>query len=683
MLCGGFDDGLSVGGQRTPYTPRVHPEPSLQIGPYRLVEQIGEGGMGVVWKARDTTLDRDVAIKFLPAAFARDPDRLARFEREAKAVAALAHPAILAIFGFGEQGGSAYAVTELLEGQTLREAMGAGPIAPRRAAEIAKAVADGLSAAHDRGIIHRDLKPENIFLTKDGRTKVLDFGLASFALAAGPAGEPSTASLTPTRTSLTTPGTVLGTTDYLSPEQVRGVAADTRSDIFSFGAVLYEMLSGRRPFRRDTAAETMTAILREDPPALAAAVPGVPAALDRVVTRCLAKRPEDRFPSAREIVVALDGAADEAPRKGRPRLIAAVVFAVVVIAAIAAWKGRALLGGTTVQPASQGASLSSIGEPPSAVPEANEYFEKGLFFMRAQLDIPRARQMFDRAIELDPSFGSARAMLALLSIIAIHEGYSNDGALLYRSESDARNVLAKQPDLPSAHGALGAALLYLNRKEQAQQELETALRLDAQSQAGSGWLALADRLGGRFDEAEARARKILVAVPLFWAARMILSDALFEAGHIDEAHREIEKVFEQDPKNLWALRAMARVHLYQGDTAGARTMLEGISAATHPNFRVRILWALLLAREGKGEQAVAALDPEVLKYAGIGMFVPPLVAEIYALAGKTDEALDWLDRGVRNGDERSAWFRRDEFLASIRSQPRFQLIMDAIDRGRR
>jgi len=660
----------------------MHPEPGLQIGPYRLVEKIGEGGMGVVWKARDTTLDRDVAIKFLPAAFARDPDRLARFEREAKAVAALAHPAILAIFGFGEQDGSAYAVTELLEGQTLREAMSVGPIAPPRVAAIARAVAEGLEAAHDRGIVHRDLKPENIFLTKDGRTKVLDFGLASFVLVEGPAGEPSTGSHTPTRTSLTTPGTVLGTTDYLSPEQVRGVATDARSDIFSFGTVLYEMLSGRRPFRRHTAAETMTAILREDPPALAA-VPGLPASLDRLVTRCLAKRPEDRFSSARAIVVAIDGTADAIPRTGRSRVVAAVVLTMIAVMAIAVWKGRVLLAGKTTEPPTPGVSLSSIGEPSSANAEANEYFEKGLLFMRVQLDIPRAQQMLARAIELDPSFGSARAMRALLSIVAIHEGFSNDGTYVYRSESDLRDVLTKEPGLPSAHSALGGALLYLNRKEQALQELETALRVDPWNPAGALWLVFADRLCGRFEQAEGRARKTLAAVPLFWAARIGLADVLFEDGRIDEAHREIEKVFEQDASNLAARRAMARIHIYQGDTAGARKMLEAISAATHPNFRVRLIWALLLAREGQGKQAVAVLDPEVLKYGGLGMFAPATVAEIYALSGQTDQALDWLDRGVRNGDERSSWFRRDEFLASIRSQPRFQLILEAIDRGKR
>ncbi len=659
----------------------MHPEPGLRIGPYRLLEQIGEGGMGVVWKARDTALDRDVAIKFLPAAFARDPERGARFQREAKAVAALSHPGILAIYGFGEHEGSAYAVTELLEGQTLRAALAEGPLAPARVTEFARQIARALASAHDRGIIHRDLKPENVFLTRDGHVKILDFGLAAYVDPAGALGAPADASLSPTRTSLTTPGTVLGTIDYLSPEQVRGVAADARSDIFSFGSVLFEMLTGRRPFRRDTPAETMTAILREEPPATSGLSPG----LAGIVRRCLGKSPGERFASARDLAAALDATADAPQHARRPRALPAVVVTVAVVAAIAglvAWKGRTLLERGGPPAADHPASLSSIGEAPSPNAEANEYFEKGLLFLRAQLDVPRARKMLDRAIELDPTFGSARAMRALTNVIAIHEGSANDGGLVYASERDIRDILASQPGLGSAHATLGATLLYLNRKEPARQELELSLQLNPQSQPGAAWLTIDDRHSGRPEAAEARARGILEGVPLFWFARIMLSDILFDEGRIDDAHREIEKVFEQDAANLSAARAMARLHLYQGDTRGARTILEGISAATHSNFRVRLLWALLLAREGKVDAAIAALDAETLKYAGIAMFAPAQVAEIYALCGRTDEALDWLDRAVRNGDERAAWFRRDAFLAGIQDQPRFRLILDSIERGK-
>ncbi len=655
------------------------PSPGLRVGPYFLISPIGEGGMGVVWKARDSALDRDVAIKFLPPALARDPVRLARFEREAKAAASVSHPGILAVYGFGEQDGSAYAVTELLEGRTLREALAGGTLSGREALDLARQIARGLAAAHDRGIVHRDLKPENIFLTRDGHAKILDFGLAYVVGAEGPEEDRST---TPTRTSLTTPGTVLGTTNYLSPEQVRGLAVNARSDVFSFGVVLYEMFAHRRPVERETPAETMTAILRDDPE-LGAPLPPL---LVAVVRRCLAKAPGARFASAREIADALDTPAGPASGGRRTRTVAGLAAAgalVALAAAVAIWKGRAPIGGAGTATGPPPASLSSIGEAPSRNAEANEYFEKGLLFLRAQLDLPRAQRMLDRAIEIDPTFGSARAMRSLSDLIAIHEGFVSDGGLLYAGEREMRDVIDGQPGLASAHATLGALLLYLNRKEQARTELEAALRLNPQSQPGLAWRTIADRLSGRPQEAEARARRILEGVPLFWAARIILSDILFDQGRVDDAHREIEKVFEQDAANLGAIRAMARVHVYQGDLAGARRMLEAIGAASHPNARVRLVWALVLARGGNADGAVAALDAPTLKYAEIGMFAQAQVAEIYALAGRSAEAMDWLDRAVRSGDERSGWLRQDAFLDGVRTHPRFALILDAIERGKR
>ena len=233
-----------------------------RLGPYEILSPLGAGGMGEVYRARDARLGRDVAVKVLPERLAEDPDALARFEREAKAVAMLSHPNILAIHDFGHEGSVAYAVTELLEGETLREALSSGPLPPRRAAEYGVQIALGLGAAHEKGIVHRDLKPDNVFVTRDERVKILDFGLAK------PGAGPSAMDVetgSPTVTGYTEPGHVMGTVGYMSPEQVRGHAVDHRSDIFSFGAVLYEMLTGRRAFQRETAAETMTAILKEEP----------------------------------------------------------------------------------------------------------------------------------------------------------------------------------------------------------------------------------------------------------------------------------------------------------------------------------------------------------------------------------------------------------------------------------
>jgi Tol biopolymer transport system component len=256
--------------------------------------------MGEVYRARDTRLDRDVAIKILPTQIAQDPDRRARFEREARAVAALTHPNILAIYDVGSHDGTAYLVTELLDGETLRPRLAEGAVAPRKAVEMAIQIASGLAAAHEKSIVHRDLKPENVFVTRDGRVKVLDFGLAAqIATNAGHADSPTIAAGTE-------PGVVLGTVGYMSPEQVRGTKVDHRTDIFTLGAVLFEMLTGRRAFQRDTSAETMTAILREDVPELSSTGRQIPAPLDRIVRRCLEKNPDERLQAARDVAIALE-----------------------------------------------------------------------------------------------------------------------------------------------------------------------------------------------------------------------------------------------------------------------------------------------------------------------------------------------------------------------------------------
>ena len=274
--------------------------PGTRIGAYEVSEQLGAGGMGEVYRARDMRLDRDVAIKVLPGSVSADPERRARFEREAKAVAALSHPNILAIHDFGVHEGASFAVMELLHGETLRERLKSGAISVRKATEIAIQIARGLGAAHDKNLIHRDLKPENLFLLADGQVKILDFGLAR----AG-AGPESGSGATETVAAMTDPGTVMGTVGYMAPEQVRGQAVDARADLFAFGAVLYEMVSGQRAFQRDTAADTMTAVLKEEPPELAGSRSDISPALDRIIRHCLEKNPAERFQTARDVAFAL------------------------------------------------------------------------------------------------------------------------------------------------------------------------------------------------------------------------------------------------------------------------------------------------------------------------------------------------------------------------------------------
>ncbi len=275
-----------------------------RLGPYEILSPLGAGGMGEVYKARDSKLKRDVAIKVLPRSLAADPDALARFEREALAVAALSHPNILAIFDFGTHEGTAYAVMELLEGETLRGKLDTGPIPQKQAVDYALQVAKGLSAAHEKGIVHRDLKPENLFVTKDGHLKILDFGLAKRVETVSPDDETSA----PMSAGQTATGTVMGTAGYMSPEQVRGLPVDARCDIFSFGAILYELLTGAKAFQKDTAGDTMAAILRDEPPELADSGRDISPGLDDIVRHCLEKERDNRFQSAKSIVFALSQA---------------------------------------------------------------------------------------------------------------------------------------------------------------------------------------------------------------------------------------------------------------------------------------------------------------------------------------------------------------------------------------
>jgi dipeptidyl aminopeptidase/acylaminoacyl peptidase len=270
-----------------------------KLGPYEIVAPLGAGGMGEVYRARDTRLDRSVAIKILPAVFAADNDRLQRFQQEARVLGSLNHPNLLAIFDVGSHDGVHYLVSELLEGETLRARLNEGPLPLRKAVDYGIQLANGLAAAHDKGIVHRDLKPDNIFITRDGRAKILDFGLAKSSAPAAHDNDTLTGAATQ-------PGVVLGTAGYMAPEQVRGKAADARSDIFSFGAILYEMLAGQRAFRGDSSVETMNAILKSDPPEISTSGKEISPGMDRLLRRCLEKAPEERFQSARDLAFALD-----------------------------------------------------------------------------------------------------------------------------------------------------------------------------------------------------------------------------------------------------------------------------------------------------------------------------------------------------------------------------------------
>jgi tetratricopeptide (TPR) repeat protein len=337
--------------------------PGTSLGPYQILAPLGAGGMGEVYRARDTRLGRDVALKVIPAELARDPDRIKRFEQEARAAGALNHPNVCAIHDLGTHEGSPFVVMELLEGESLRQRITAGPIPARKAIDYAAQAAQGLAAAHDKGIVHRDLKPENLFVTKDGRVKVLDFGLAKLTRpeVLEPAGEK------PDSVAATQTGAILGTVGYMAPEQVRGQAADHRSDLFALGAILYELLTGKRAFHGASYVETLHAILNQEPAPLSASGRDLPPGLETIVRHCLEKSPDERFQSARDLAFNLQaagGASVEitavaaptktAARRPRPRAgVVALTAGVLIAAGTAAflwWRGRTSAPSTALEP---------------------------------------------------------------------------------------------------------------------------------------------------------------------------------------------------------------------------------------------------------------------------------------------------------------------------------------------
>ena len=321
--------------------------PGARVGPYEIVSLLGEGGMGQVYKARDLRLSREVALKIVRTDVPADKASLLRFADEAKAASLLSHPNIVAVYDIGDRDGSPYIVSELLQGETLRDRLATGVLPARKAIDYGTQILRGLAAAHDKGIVHRDLKPENLFLTKDGLVKILDFGIAKL----GRLGDEPAGTDVETR-SHTTPGTLIGTVGYMSPEQVRGLVIDHRSDLFSFGAVFFEMLTGKRAFKGTTVPDTLSAILREDPLEASGSGSGVPAGFIRVVRRSLEKAPEDRFQSARDLAFALEGAttgsghavsegsATPERRKRVSILLPAIAGLALALVGLGLWLGR-------------------------------------------------------------------------------------------------------------------------------------------------------------------------------------------------------------------------------------------------------------------------------------------------------------------------------------------------------
>lgn len=568
-----------------------------KVSPYEIVAPLGAGGMGEVYRARDNRLGRDVAIKILPESFARDKDRLQRFQQEARAVAALNDPRILAVFDVGEHNGSPFIVSELLEGETLRAILDRGPLSQRKTIEYGVQIAQGLAAAHEKSIVHRDLKPENVFLTRDGRIKILDFGLAKLAQQASAATADSDG-VTLTRLG-STPGLVLGTASYMAPEQVRGEPADSRSDIFALGSVLYEMLSGVRAFHRGTAAESMTAILREDPPELADSGPPVPPALDRIVRRCLEKSPEQRFQSARDLSFALgalsgsdaSGAARIAEARRRGPLVAWLAAGSALAIAALIWIG-------TPRPAAR-------SRMQFAIPVAGEVNHIALSRDGSMLAFTSPEESSGVPMLYVQPVGSAKATVLAGTEGAIYPFWSPDGSRIgFFAQGKLKKIAISggpaQPlaNVVAARGGTwgsrdviiyapdaGASLWRVNSDGTAAAALTEVIR--AKDDATHRWpVFLPD--GNHF---------------LFWAGTFTNSpdDRLsgIYVSSLDKAERKLvvlcRSSFDYDSNNLFYMDEGGRLVSVTFDTSTARVSTETHIVTNVVGYKRQTYWAALTA----------------------------------------------------------------------------------------
>jgi TolB-like protein/Tfp pilus assembly protein PilF len=709
----------------------------ILLGPYEIVSPLGAGGMGEVYRAKDTRLDRDVAIKVLPEAFASDADRLSRFEREAKAVAALNHPNILAIYDYGREGGVAYAVTELLEGANLRDRTASGPMPAREAVGFAAQIARGLSAAHEKGIVHRDVKPENIFVTKGGIAKILDFGLSK----TGPAGGAREAA---TQSLITSPGTVMGTAGYMSPEQVRGLAVDPRSDIFSLGVVLYEMLSGRRAFAGGSAVETMSAILREDPLSVSGAV--LPAGLERIVRRFLEKRPEDRFQTARDAVFALEtlsGGAPAGDAGAAPRSIAVLPFADMSPAkdqdyfceGLAEELIHALTKIPQLRVASRTASFQFRGRGEDLAAAADQLRVEAILEgsvrkagdrLRVSVQLVNAAdgfhlwsERYDRdmsdvfAIQDDITEKVVAALSLVLTErerramarpqtrqIDAYDLYLRGRQVHYRGSSRNQRAaialfekaVAVDPDYALAYAGIADAsvMIYmyhgshaedLDRAEAASLRALQLAPQSAECHASRGFAASAAKL---YDEAEREFGTALALDPNQFEAKYLFGRMRVAQGRIEEAVALWEEAVRIRPDDY---NVPLLLHgFYQGlrRVGEAREMARlGVAAAEkHLALNPEDARPLYL---GAGALVLLGHRERAFEWAERALALGPdddgvlyNLTCFFSMAGETERALDCLEGAVRAGFTAGGWIEHDSDLDPIRGTERFKTLVAAM-----
>jgi tetratricopeptide (TPR) repeat protein len=403
--------------------------------------------------------------------------------------------------------------------------------------------------------------------------------------------------------------------------------------------------------------------------------------------KCLEKEAGKRFQKAGEVRAALEGLSPghvaspaisrQKNQTGRRRLRNVILIGTAVVAAVLIALNLIPKHGLTPSVREDRTSLSTGGKN-SSIPEANEYFEKGMMFLMHQFDLSRARAMLERSLEMDPKFAEARAWYGFTFLLEIDSGYSNDSNFLYRAEEELQRALQDEPDTARAHSSLAALYFFQGRKDLMIAEAEKALNLnswdiDAKIWMGNYYMSIGDNTS-----AEALFNQILEKDPLFFPARMCMGELRRIEGEYGAAIKEHEKILELDPHNSYAIQKISQVYIDMNEPSRARQHLEGLPPSDHPSYDLNLTWALLLAREGRTNEALKKMDDETLKFAALSVWSTSAAAEFYALMGDSEQALDWLERAVRNGDERDDWFRRDPLMESLRGLPRFKKILDSI-----
>ncbi len=625
-------------------------QPGTHLGPYEILTPLGAGGMGEVYKAKDTRLDRFVAVKVLPEHLAGNAEVLTRFEREAKAVAALNHPSILAIFDVGRQGDTAYMVMELLEGESLRQRLGGGGLPWRKATELAIQMAHGLAAAHSKGVIHRDLKPENLWITSDGHLKILDFGLAKQVQAAGPGPQ----SFLPTealgQALHTQNGLILGTFGYMSPEQARGEPVVASSDLFAFGVVFYEMLTGRKAFGRGTAADTLAAVLREDPPAMDSTPGGLPPGLDRIVRHCLEKLPEARFQSMRDLAFALESLSDGSAPFVTPPQDSTPSIAVLPFRDMSATRDQdyfcegladelihALTRVPNLRVASRTASfrfkenagdVSAIAQQlhvstilEGSVRKAGERLRVSVQLINASEGFHLWSDRYDRdlsdifAIQDEITGHVVKALRLVLTekdrraiartptqSLEAYECYLRGRQSLYLMAQEpmleAIRMFQKAVDLDPEYALAQAGIAdasaycymyYGGRAEdldRADQASLTALRLGPDYAECHASRGFFASLGKRYDEADQEFRTALALNPKLYDAKYLYARSCFAQGRLENASRLFEDAEQLRPEDQSLPGLLAGVYTSLGRTEDAKAALRRCLAAAERNRRI-------------------------------------------------------------------------------------------------